>query len=410
MGLLPWAVLAFGTTLLAAGAAAGVALAPFRASAAATTWVERARLAFPARVVSRFALVLLPLAFAVFAALAPPEVPVWWPSAVPTPVVVAVPALVAAAVVRLHVERVLRGRRVGAGEMVAGWVALWAVMFPHAAVAIAGLAVVADAFDARTWLALSATTLAVLGAFAGVGVHVARGLGVVHPASERLRRAVAAASDATKVVPRRLYEVDLLMANAFALPAARAMLFTREALSALDDAQIAAVARHELGHVSEPPRTIAARAGCAILMVVGLVAARPIAGALTPPDQPLLRAVFAVLVIFNAVVISRFVLRPLAHRLEVRADAIARTHDAHDGEYAGALEAIYAANLMPAVTHARGAHPHLYDRLVAAGAPPPWPRPAPPSRPRLRAALAVCMGITAVAVALALSLSDTSLF
>ena len=292
--------------------------------------------------------------------------------------------------------------------MLRGWVALWAVMFPHALVAGLGLALVTDQFDARTRAALGAVTLAVIGAFAGGGVFVARLLRVARPASEPLRRAVEAASAATGVKVRAVLEVDLMMANAFALPAAGMLLFTPEAVRTLDDGQLAAIARHELGHMSEPRSVVAARMGGAAFVIVALVAARPLSGVLSP-ESGLVRLLVALLVIVAAAVVSRFVIRPLARRMEERADSIARAHEAHDGEYARALESLYAANLMPAVTHAKGTHPHLYDRLIAAGAPPAWARPSPPSRPRLRAAMLVSIGITVVALTAAIQLTGMPL-
>jgi Zn-dependent protease with chaperone function len=407
MGLVSWAALAFAASLLAAWAAAQVAISPLRAAAAASTpWVERARLAFPARATSRFALLLLPAAYAVFAELQPDDLSAEHPVVVG--LAAALPALVATFLVRLWVERTVRGRAVGAGEMLRGWLAMWAVLFPHAAVAGVGLALVTDAFDTRTCAALGCTALAVVAAFGGAGVALARALRIARPASERLLRAVEAASTATGVRPRAVLEVDLMMANAFALPAAGLLLFTTEAVRTLGDEQIAAVARHELGHVSESRAVVVARGAGAVLVVVSLVAARPVSGVLTP-EPGLFRLLVAVLVILAAVLVSRLALRPLAHRMEQRADAIAHAHDAGEGEYARALEGLYAANLMPAVTAVRGAHPHLYDRLVAAGAPPAWPRPAPPSRSRLRAAMLVCIGITVVALTAAVEVAGIPL-
>jgi hypothetical protein len=65
----------------------------------------------------------------------------------------------------------------------------------------------------------------------------------------------------------------------------------------------------------------------------------------------------------------------LSRALERRADAIASTVSA---AYAGALERLCQVNLRPAVLRRAGMHPHLYDRMVAAGATPSWPRPLPP--------------------------------
>jgi hypothetical protein len=404
MWLLSWAALAFVGSLAAAWAGARVALAPLRRARSAI-WVERARLAFPARATSRFALLLLPLSFAVAAELQPELLAQEHPALVG--LAVALPALVATSVVRLQVERAVTERPVTMAAMLRGWVALWAVLFPHALAAGVGVAFTTDRLDARSWAALAGTAVGVLVAFAGGGVAVARLLGVARPASVRLRSAVDAASAATGVRARAVLELDLLAANAFALPAAGLLLFTPAGLAALDDGQLAAIARHELGHVSEPRRVVAARAAGAVVVVCSLVAVRPIVGQITLGDADGLgRLVAALLVVVGALLFTRLVIRPLVRRMEERADAIAHAHQTHDGEYARALEALYASNLMPAVTRVRGAHPHLYDRLVAAGATPHWPRPAPPSGGRLRAALATCMGVAVLALTAAMMTGD----
>jgi hypothetical protein len=67
---------------------------------------------------------------------------------------------------------------------------------------------------------------------------------------------------------------------------------------------------------------------------------------------------------------------------------------------------MYEGNLVPAVLRGRRlTHPHLYDRLVAAGLAPAYPRPAPPSETRAAlaavasvvVALAACAGLWQVA-------------
>ena len=51
----------------------------------------------------------------------------------------------------------------------------------------------------------------------------------------------------------------------------------------------------------------------------------------------------------------------------------------NDGAYARALEKIYRENQLPAVNvNNRQSHPHLYDRLLAAGVIPDYARPARP--------------------------------
>jgi hypothetical protein len=70
------------------------------------------------------------------------------------------------------------------------------------------------------------------------------------------------------------------------------------------------------------------------------------------------------------------VYRDISRKLEVRADEMAKAQEHDPGTYARALARIYQDNMVPAVTAGRGTHPHLYDRLVAAGVTPDFPRPA----------------------------------
>lgn len=79
-----------------------------------------------------------------------------------------------------------------------------------------------------------------------------------------------------------------------------------------------------------------------------------------------------------ALLIARLLHGRLA-ALETRADAGARGAEPEAHVYARALTEIYRLNLVPAVMRS-ATHPHLYDRLVALGAPPAYPRPPPPSR------------------------------
>ena len=65
--------------------------------------------------------------------------------------------------------------------------------------------------------------------------------------------------------------------------------------------------------------------------------------------------------------------------MDRRADSEAILRQTDEGNYARALEKLYRINLIPAVMPARGQiHPHLYDRMLAAGVTPDFPRPKPP--------------------------------
>jgi hypothetical protein len=67
--------------------------------------------------------------------------------------------------------------------------------------------------------------------------------------------------------------------------------------------------------------------------------------------------------------------------------------------YARALERIYEVNLTPAVLGGRPMHPHLYDRLLAAGVQPSYPRPAPPRRDAYAAVVVAPLGVFGLAMA-----------
>ena len=62
------------------------------------------------------------------------------------------------------------------------------------------------------------------------------------------------------------------------------------------------------------------------------------------------------------------------------ADKVATENAVNAMTYARALERIYETNQMPAVMRSnRTIHPHLYDRMLAAGVTPQYPRPMRPS-------------------------------
>jgi hypothetical protein len=55
---------------------------------------------------------------------------------------------------------------------------------------------------------------------------------------------------------------------------------------------------------------------------------------------------------------------------------MAKTNEGDAGTYARALSGLYQDSLLPAVmAKGRSTHPHLYDRLLAAGVTPDFPRP-----------------------------------
>jgi Zn-dependent protease with chaperone function len=223
----------------------------------------------------------------------------------------------------------------------------------------------------------AAIVVALLVAIAnGAGLRLAVALGLARPADSRLRGIVDECAARTGVAPRAVWVVRMPTVNAFAYPAARELAFTVEAVEKLTDEELAAVTMHELGHVGEPIWVVRARAAGSFV-VLPIALARPV---LALRDDLLEKLVLFLALVLSALVVS-VVVRRIARKMEERADAVAHEHEDEGGAYAKALERIYELNLVPAVTGARRpVHPHLYDRLVSAGAPPSYPRPRPPSR------------------------------
>ena len=242
----------------------------------------------------------------------------------------------------------------------------------------------------------------------GTGVAFARLVRLARPASEKARRAVDAASATTGVRPRGVYELDLTIANAFALPAVGSLLFTPPLVRALDDAQLAAIARHELGHVSEPRSVVAVRVLSATVLFVALVAVRPILGPGPLASDPL-RLLAAALTLLGALAFTRLVGKPVAQRMEERADAIAAPGRPRRRHVRPRPRGRLRREPRPG-RHERPRRPPPPLRPHGLRRPrPSWPRPAPPSRPRLRAALLVCLGITVASIATAMTLVPDAL-
>ena len=198
-------------------------------------------------------------------------------------------------------------------------------------------------------------------------IWLGRKLGLFQPAPERLRR-IATDTSARMNVPFR--EVLLMrspLAQAFALPGIRKLLFTERLLELLPDNEVAAICAHELAHLTESK---AARYSRSIQML-----------AFIPWIffNPLIRAFgfFAFYgLLFTTLGVPR-IYRSISRKLESRADQLAKANEGDAGTYARALTRLYEDNLVPAVTaKARATHPHLYDRLLAAGVTPDFLRPA----------------------------------
>jgi Zn-dependent protease with chaperone function len=208
----------------------------------------------------------------------------------------------------------------------------------------------------------------------GLNLWILARRGWLRPASPRLADIVDRASRSSGIRPRQVYEIPSAIANAFAWPRACALLYTTPMLRLLDDGELEAVTRHELGHLSEPVWAAASRVILAYSLVL-LPLGIPLAGSFG-----LLVGLIPVLMIMLAFIAAT----SLSRAMERRSDAKAIASDHGDpAAYARALELIHRASLVPAVLPGkRSTHPHLYDRMIAAGVTPDYPRPDPPPTDR----------------------------
>jgi Zn-dependent protease with chaperone function len=205
---------------------------------------------------------------------------------------------------------------------------------------------------------------------------------------------------ASGVRPRAVRTMHSPLALAYAIPFRHELLFTTGFLTKLPPDQIKAVAYHELAHLTEDKFT-------AVRRLLGLLIFYPFIF-IRPLFHTWGFAGFIPIYIFFFLML--FLTTRLAKKMEHRADAEAihqlnrqkestnqpdisnpsnaaphttsttSTTSTTDTTYARALETIYRLNLIPAVMPSRGQiHPHLYDRMLAAGLTPDFPRPKPPA-------------------------------
>lgn len=195
--------------------------------------------------------------------------------------------------------------------------------------------------------------------------------GVLTRADDRLARIVADASHRSGVPVSAVWVAGGAAVNAFALPLAGELIFTRRLLEELDDEELSAICAHELGHLSES-RGVRALRLFASMAFLPLLLLRPVM------EHAGLTGL--VLLVLASLLLKRLALRT-AHGMEKRADGIASRSESAPGVYARALEKIYRGNQLPAVMPGKGRpHPHLFDRMTDAGVPPDFPRPLPAAR------------------------------
>ena len=200
-------------------------------------------------------------------------------------------------------------------------------------------------------------------------LKVLRWLGLLRPADARLQRIVNEASARANIPVRATWILTSVAPQALAFPAQHQLLFSDSLLELCDDEEVSVICAHELAHLTESRLTLAGRC-LGSLVYFPLIYFGPAIHQFGP------LGIF--LPICGLVAINHFS-QWLSQKMERRADDAATGAQTNEGLYARALEKLYEKNLLPAVNskHQR-THPHLYDRMLAAGLTPAYDRPAPP--------------------------------
>lgn len=322
-------------------------------------WFERARRIFALRVATLGLLVFAPVAttFVMNDFVGPFA----RPSADVVHHLIVLVAVLAALPAHFIVERAALGPRLTFGGNLRN---VWtmAILMSNLPLTIIVLIAMQDLDVPSTLAALIAVVVARL-----ARVVILRRL--MRPARERVAEIVRrVAHDRPGLYAR---EMTTSIANAFAARTRKrtSITFTTGAIDALSDAELEAIAAHELGHIEEAPMIWRLRHVMTLLTDVAIVAFF----ALRDLGHPAV----ALLVAFGTFLFNT-IARPLITRaLESRADHAAREH-VGDSNYANAMLRIYEVNAYPLVMRQKGTHGHAYDRAAgAAGL--PATRPAPPS-------------------------------
>ena len=321
-------------------------------------WTERARLLHPVRSVAAVNLWVLPVILTIAALLL-------WPNKSPhwMLMVFATAFGTVGGTVPLDHEVFPRASLSELLRLVAiGWLIRFALWF----VFLSAIALSPEKLNAWSF-AVVAAVLALVIFWNNKGwIWTGRKLGLFLPPPENLKRIVQDTAAGMQVSVRELWLMRSLGAQAMAMPATRTVFFTERTLQILSENEIAAICAHELAHLAEA-KTDYYKRYIQWLMFLPWLLVKPVVHVCGPLG-------IAILLLATSVVPRLY--RSISHKLELRADQKAKAEERDPGIYAQALARLYEDNLLPAVTAKRGTHPHLYDRLVAAGMTPDFPRPA----------------------------------
>jgi Zn-dependent protease with chaperone function len=203
---------------------------------------------------------------------------------------------------------------------------IWVMRFLVWAALLAAIAAMPQEVCLET-LFIAAAVLAMCIFWARDGwIRIGRMLRRIVPASERLQRVVIATAARMNVRVSEICVIRISFAQAYAFPASRRLLFSERLVELLSDEEIAAVCAHELAHLTESRSQHYSRY-VVWLTFLPWIFFNPVIHALGMPG-------FLALTLGSLV--APFDHRIISHKLEVRADQIARAQEPDSGTYAHA--------------------------------------------------------------------------
>ena len=355
-------LLTAGLAATAGALANWLALIPWRRSVSAH-WTERARLLWPARAGAAWNVCFAGLlAAGVVECVWAHEAPVWYAR-----ILVGIGgALAGSYFFDREVFSGFTGRE-WLRQMLAGW----GLQIALGAVLIAGLVYMPNEINPTALTIAAAVLVGQLAIRLKLAVLVLRALGVLQPADPALKELVRSMSTRLGTPVADVWKLSGPQAQACALPLTGELWFSGRLIEICTEAELRAIAAHEIAHLAESRFTVAGRVAAAMVWWP-LVFLNPAMASFGPVG-------FAGLMVL-CLALSRSA-RRASFRLERRADGMAANAQEQDGDYASGLEKLYRDNQLPAVNpKGQRTHPSLYDRLTDAGRVPDYPRPAPPKR------------------------------
>ena len=322
-------------------------------------WSEQARLLYPVFVAARSNLWVIPAILALAVVL-------WLPDSSPLWVFTGLAALLGAQLGTMRLNREVFPR-ISIRDL--GRLALLGVLTKSLiwVVFIGATVAMPSQFNLTAWI-LSLGVAGVWGLWSHGGfIWLGRRVGLIGPAPERLVTIATEVSARMNIPFREVLLMRSPVAQALAMPNSRKIIFAERVSEIAPDEEIAAICAHELAHLTES-KTARYSRSVAMFMFLPWIWFNPL-------TQAFGMLAFAGMLGFTLVVPRLYV--KLSRRLETRADELATTHELDAGTYARALARLYEDSYLPAVVASkRITHPHLYDRMLAAGVTPDFPRPA----------------------------------